>query len=56
MTDTFSIDPKSAVLHFIINKGVDYYTSNVTFDKQKEFKERADELLENLLNYLEEKL
>lgn len=74
MMDPFSIDPKSAVLPYImqmkysgvfvpdelvqafhINKGVDYYTSNVTFDKQKEFKERADELLENLLTYLEDK-
>jgi multimeric flavodoxin WrbA len=74
MIDPFSIDPKSAVLPYImqmkysgvfvpdelvqafhINKGVDYYTSNVTFDKQKEFKERADELLENLLTYLEDK-
>ncbi len=74
MMDPFSIDPKSAVLPYImqmkysgvfvpdelvqafhINKGIDYYTSNITFDKQKEFKERADELLENLLTYLEDK-
>jgi hypothetical protein len=40
---------------FHVNKGVDYYTANKTFDKQKEFKERADVLIENLLNYLDEK-
>ncbi len=75
MMDPFSIDPKSAVLPYImqmkysgvfvpdelvqafhINKGIDYYTANKTFDKLKEFKERADQLLENLLNYLDQKL
>lgn len=47
--------PDNLIQAFHINKGVDYYTSNVTFDKQKEFKERADVLIENLLNYLDEK-
>ena len=47
--------PDDLVQAFHINKGVDYYTSNKTLDKQKEFKERADILLENLLTYLENK-
>jgi multimeric flavodoxin WrbA len=74
ISDPFTIDPKSAVLPYImqmkysgvfvpdnlvqafhVNKGLDYYTANKTFDKQKEFKERADVLIENLLNYLDEK-
>lgn len=74
LADPFAIDPKAAVLPYImqlkysgifvpdhlvqalhINKGVDYYTANKTFNKQKEFKDRADMLIENLLDYLDEK-
>lgn len=47
--------PDHLVQAFHINKGVDYYTANKTFNKQKEFKDRADMLIENLLDYLDEK-
>ena len=39
---------------FYVNRGIDYNTANKTFKKTKEFFERADNLLENLLTYLEE--
>jgi len=47
--------PDELIQAFYVNKGVDYYTANKTINKELEFFERADNLLENLLNYLEEK-
>jgi multimeric flavodoxin WrbA len=47
--------PDELIQSFYVNKGVDYYTANKTFNKEKEFFERADNLVENLLNYLDEK-
>lgn len=46
--------PNELVEAFYINEGVDYNVANKTFNKEKEFFERADNLLENLLTYLEE--
>jgi redox-sensitive bicupin YhaK (pirin superfamily) len=37
---------------FYTNKGVDYYTANLTVLKNRELFERADQLMDNLLNYL----
>jgi len=48
--------PDELIQAFYVNKGVDYYTANKTINKELEFFERADNLLENLLNYLEEKI
>jgi multimeric flavodoxin WrbA len=45
--------PDDLIQTFYINKGVDYYTANKTFDKNKEFFDRAESLIENLLNYIE---
>ena len=47
--------PDELIQAFYINKGLDYYSANVNMNKEKEFFERADELIENLLNYLDEK-
>ena len=44
--------PDELVQAFYINKGVDYYTANLTVLKNKELFERADQLMDNLLNYL----
>jgi len=46
--------PNELIEAFYVNKGVNYNMANKTFNKTKEFFERADNLLENLLNYLEE--
>lgn len=45
--------PDELIQAFYINKGVNYYTANKTFNKEKEFFERADTLIDNLLNYLD---
>lgn len=45
--------PDDLIQVFYINKGVDYYTANKTFDRNKEFFDRAETLIENLLNYIE---
>jgi multimeric flavodoxin WrbA len=45
--------PDELVEAFYVNKGVDYYTANKKFDSEGEFFERADNLIENILNYLE---
>lgn len=45
--------PDSLIQSFYVNKGVDYYTANKTMSKEKEFFERADLLLNNLLEYLD---
>jgi hypothetical protein len=47
--------PDELVEAFYINKGVDYNTANKTFNKNKEFFDRANNLMENLLNYLDSK-
>ena len=47
--------PEELIEAFYINKGVDYYVANQKFNKEKEFFDRADSLLENLLVYLEER-
>ena len=40
---------------FYVNEGVNYNVANKTFNKNKEFFDRADHLMDNLLTYLEEK-
>lgn len=45
--------PDDLIQAFYINKGVDYYTANKTFDRNKEFFDRAESLIESLLNYIE---
>ena len=47
--------PDNLVEVFYINRGVDYYVANQKFDKESEFFERADLLIDNLLNYFDEK-
>jgi multimeric flavodoxin WrbA len=47
--------PDELIQSFYVNKGVDYYTANVTMNTQSEFFERADTLIDNLLNYLDNK-
>lgn len=44
--------PDELIQAFYINRGVDYYTANLTVLKNRELFERADQLLDNLLNYL----
>jgi multimeric flavodoxin WrbA len=46
--------PDNLIQSFYVNKGVDYYTANKTMNKEKEFFERADLLLNNLLDYLDQ--
>lgn len=46
--------PDNLIQAFYINKGVDYYTANVNMNREKEFFDRADNLIENLLDYLKE--
>ena len=45
--------PDDLIQSFYTNKGIDYNTANKTFRKNKEFYERADSLIENLLNFLD---
>lgn len=47
--------PDDLIQSFYINKGIDYYTANIKFKKEKEFFDRANSLIENLLSYLDEK-
>jgi len=44
--------PDELIQAFYVNKGVDYYTANISVMKNRELFERADTLLDNLLNYL----
>lgn len=46
--------PDELIEAFYTNEGINYNVANKTFDKNKEFIERADNLMENLLTYLEE--
>lgn len=47
--------PDELIQAFYINEGIDYNTANKTFNKKDEFFDRADKLIENLLNYFDEK-
>lgn len=44
--------PDSLIQAFYVNKGIDYYTANMTVHQQNEYFERADKLIEELLDYL----
>ncbi len=44
--------PDELVQAFYVNKGVDYYKANISMMREREFFERADTLMDNLLNYL----
>jgi intein/homing endonuclease len=46
--------PDQLIEAFYTNKNMNYYLANQTINKNKEFFDRADNLLENLLNYLDE--
>jgi len=46
--------PNELIEAFYINEGVNYNLANKNFNKEKEFFDRANSLLENLLTYLEE--
>lgn len=46
--------PDQLIEAFYVNKGIDYNTANKNFNKTKEFFDRADSLLENILAYLEQ--
>jgi len=45
--------PDELVQAFYVNRGLDYYTANVNMNREKEFFERADNLMENLLDFLD---
>lgn len=47
--------PDELIESFYVNEGINYSVSNKIFDKTKEYFDRADNLMDNLLNYLEEK-
>ena len=47
--------PDELIQAFYINKGVDYNTANKDFKRSEEPFERANTLMENLMNYLDEK-
>lgn len=46
--------PDQLIEAFYTNKEINYYLANQTINKNKEFFDRADNLLENLLNHLDE--
>jgi len=46
--------PDNLIEAFYTNRGMNYYVANQTLFKNSEFFERADSLIENLLNYLED--
>lgn len=45
--------PDELIQAFYVNKGIDYYTANQTLNQESEFFERANTLMDNLLNYLD---
>jgi len=47
--------PDELIQAFYVNKGLDYYVANQKFNKEKEFFDRADVLIDSLLNYLDSK-
>ena len=46
--------PDELIEAFYVNEGINYNLANKNFNKEKDFFDRADHLLENLLTYLEE--
>ena len=47
--------PDNLIESFFLNKGVNYYQANMEFEKESEFFKRADSLIENLLNVLDDR-
>ena len=47
--------PDELIQAFYVNKGKDYYSANVDMSREMEFFERADTLIDNLLEFLEKK-
>ena len=47
--------PDQLIECFYINEGKEYYQANIDFEKTPEFIERADNLVERLLEFLEQK-
>jgi multimeric flavodoxin WrbA len=45
--------PDELIQAFYVNRGIDYYTANQEMSKEWEFFERADTLMDNLLNFLD---
>lgn len=45
--------PDSLIQSFYVNKGVDYYTANLSMNDESEFFERADTLIDNLLECIQ---
>jgi multimeric flavodoxin WrbA len=45
--------PDGLIQAFYVNKGLDYYSANVDMNREMEFFQRADTLIENLLDFLE---
>lgn len=45
--------PDQLIQAFYVNKNKDYYTANIEMDTESEFFERADNLIENLLDFLD---
>lgn len=44
--------PDELVEAFYINQGIDYYQANIDFDSTPEFLERADRLIEKMIDYI----
>ncbi len=44
--------PDDLIESFYINKGVDYYQANLDIEKNKEFFNRADSLIERMIDYI----
>ena len=47
--------PDELIEAFYVNRGIDYYTANLEMTKEWEFFERADNLMDNLLKFLDKK-
>lgn len=47
--------PDELIQAFYVNRGKDYYSANIDMNREMEFFERANTLMDNLLNYLEQK-
>jgi multimeric flavodoxin WrbA len=45
--------PDELIQAFYVNKRIDYYSANINMSRENEFFERADNLMENLLNFLD---
>lgn len=48
--------PNNLIQAFYTNKGEAYYKANLDFEENDEFIKKADELIENLLDYLDKRL